>query len=338
MNSFRKILNGKQVDIFLLKNKNDSEIAVTNYGARVVSWMYKGIDVVVGFDSIDGYLSSTEFYYGATIGRYANRIRNAKFMLNGSEYHLQENNPPDQLHGGVNGFHNQVWDVEDVRANKIALSYLSKDAEEGYPGNLQVQLHYELTDEDELRITYVAQTDAATFINLTHHSYFNLNGQGSGSILNHTLQINADKFTPMDAGMLPAGGIASVAGTPFDFRQPHTIGERVNDNEEQLIFGKGYDHNFVLNNNGKFSFAAKVVGDRTGIVLETFTDQPGMQLYAGNFMRGENTIKGGYKDEYRTAFCLETQHFPDSPNQPHFPSVVLRPGDPFNSVTVYKLS
>lgn len=336
--SFTKKLNGQEVTLHLLKNKKGTEVLITNYGARVVSWIYNGVDIVVGFNSLDGYLSSTEFYYGATIGRYANRIANGKFILNGKEYNVEINTPPHQLHGGTFGFHNRVWTIENAADNKITLFYFSKDGEEGYPGNLKVTVTYTLSDENELIINYEASTDKTTIINLTNHCYFNLNGQGNGSIVDHLLQINADNTTPVDKTLIPLGSLAPVENTPFDFRKLTRIGDRIDDDNEQLSFGKGYDHNFALNiEKGKVFFAAKAIGDKSGIVLETFTDQPGIQLYTGNSMSGKNKIKGEHTDGPRTAFCLETQHFPDSPNHPEFPSTVLQPEVKFMSATIYKL-
>lgn len=339
VNAFNKVFDGKDVMLHILKNNKGTETAITNYGARVVSWVYNNVDIVMGFDSLQGYLSSTKFYYGAIVGRYANRIAKGKFQLNGKEYELAKNNPPNHLHGGVNGFHNRVWTIESAKENKIELLYLSADGEEGYPGNVQVRVSYALSDADELIITYKAETDKTTVINLTNHCYFNLNGQGSGTIVDHLLQINADSYTPVDATLIPLGVLAPVANTPFDFRSLEKISLHIDDDDEQINLCKGYDHNFALNaEEEKIFFAAKAIGDKSGIIMETFTDQPGIQFYSMNSVKGENTIKGGYKDNARTAFCLETQHFPDSPNQPGFPSTVLEQGKLFSSTTIYKLS
>jgi aldose 1-epimerase len=334
--AFEGSYKDKPVSLKRIKNAKGTVISITNYGARVVEWIYKGVDVVLGFSGIHEYLSSTEFYYGAIIGRYANRIANSRFTLNGTEYGLQPNVPPNHLHGGIDGFHNQVWDINETTPDSIRLSYLSKDGEEGYPGNLHVQLKYTLTDQDELRIEFKAETDATTILNLTNHAFFNLNGEGEGTILDHELMINADSFTPVTDQLVPDGTIASVSDTVFDFRKAKKIGDKINDDVQQLIYGKGYDHNYVLNKEPG-NFAARVKGNITGIMLEVYTDQPGMQLYTGNFMQGNEILKCGMPDDYRTAFCLETQHFPDSPNQPDFPSTVLNPGEVFQTTTIYKL-
>lgn len=335
---FNETVNGQKAGLYFLKNKR-IETAITNYGARIVALIVpdknqEPTDVVVGFDSLKGYFQATETYHGAIVGRYANRIARGRFQLNGRTYQLSINNPPNHLHGGPNGFNNQVWKVEKATGNRIQLSYFSKDGEENYPGNLTVTLAYTLTDQDELVITYEATTDQPTVFNITAHPFFNLNGQGKGSIEDHLLQIHADHYTPVDETLIPTG-VFPVAQTAFDFREPKRIGEHIHDKDEQLKFGAGYDHNFVLNGEGLRS-AGRAFGDKSGIAMEVITDQPGMQLYTGNFMKGENTIKYGLKDRYREAFCLETQHYPDSPNHPGFPSTVLHPGNVFRSTTIYK--
>ncbi len=337
LENFSGSVDEKKVSLFTLNNRNGTRVNITNYGARVVEWLFNEVDVVVGFDSLDGYLNATDPYYGATIGRFANRIADGKFIIDGNEYQLPVNNPPNHLHGGRKGFHNCVWTVLASNDRTLQLEYISRDGEEGYPGNMAVTLTYSLTTEDELIIEYAAQSDQATIINLTNHSYFNLNGQGNGDILQHRLQINADHFTPIDESLIPVGQVMKVDNSPLDFRIEKTIGEDINQNVEQLQFANGFDHNYVLHTDPDV-FAARAVGDKTGIVLEVYTTQPGMQFYSGNFMKGENGVKGGVKDEFRTAFCLETQHFPDSPNQPGFPSTVLLPDETFTSKTVYKLS
>jgi aldose 1-epimerase len=338
---FNETLNGQKLSLHFLRNSNDIEIAITNYGARIVALIvpdknHEPVDVVVGFDSLKGYLQSTETYHGAIVGRYANRIAKGRFSLNGKTYQLSINNPPNHLHGGPKGFNNQVWKIEEATGNTIQLSYFSKDGEENYPGNLNVSLSYTLTDQNELIIKYEATTDEATVFNITAHPFFNLNGQGSGTIEDHLLQINANRYTPVDEALIPTG-IFTVDNTPFDFRKEKRIGENINDANEQLQFGGGYDHNFVVNGTG-LRLAGTARADKSGIVMEVITDQPGMQLYTGNFMKSENTIKYGLKDHRREAFCLETQHFPDSPNHPDFPSTVLQPDEVFRSTTVYKFS
>jgi len=339
-NLFNTEINGTKTSLYFLENK-DVKVAITNYGARIVSIILndkkgKPVDVVVGFDSIKGYLDATEIFHGTIVGRYANRIANGRFSIDGKEYHLSINNPPNHLHGGPNGFHNQVWKVETSSNTDIRLSYFSKDGEENYPGNLNVVVHYTLSDKNELEIKYEASTDKTTVINLTSHPFFNLNGIGSGIMENHMLQVNAENYNPVDKALIPKG-IFPVEGTPFDFRKSKTIGKDINKDDEQLKFGAGYDHNFVLDGEGMRT-AAKATGDLSGISMEVITDQPGMQLYTGNYMKGQNKIRGGFTDDKRTAFCLETQHFPDSPNQPDFPTTVLKPGDVFRSTTIYKFS
>lgn len=339
--SFNEILNGEKLSLHFLKNKNNVEVAITNYGARIVALIVpdkntQPTDVVVGFDSLQGYFNSTETYYGAIVGRYANRIAKGKFSLNGKTYQLAINNSPNHLHGGPKGFNNQVWKVEAAINNSIQLSYFSKDGEENYPGNLHVSVNYTLTEQNELKINYKAKTDQTTVINFTSHPFFNLNGQGRGSIENHLLQISAGNYTPVDESLIPAG-IFTVEDTPFDFRKPKRIGEHISDKNEQLKFGAGYDHNFVLNGQG-MRIAATAAGDESGITMEVITDQPGMQLYTGNWMQGKNKIKYGLKDNRRQAFCLETQHYPDSPNHADFPSTILNPGEVFQSTTIYKFS
>ena len=343
--SFQKKVDNKPTDLYYLKNEREMIAAITNYGARLVSLIVpdkneKPTDVVIGFNSIDEYLKSTDPYYGATIGRFANRIAKAKFFLEGKTYSLDTNIAPNHLHGGLKGFHNVVWNAEQLDEKNLLLTYLSIDGEEGYPGNLNVEIVYSLTDDNELKIYFKAGTDKTTVVNLTNHAYFNLNGQGSGSIENHELEINADYFTPMDEASIPFGVLEPVAGTPFDFCHPLAIGARINDEDLQLQNGKGYDHNFVLNKktDERVGFAARASGDKTGIVMEVYTQEPGMQLYTGNFMTGKNKIKGGGADNYRTAFCLETQHFPDSPNRPSFPSAILEPEDLYKTETIFRFS
>ncbi|HEY1063512.1 MAG TPA: aldose epimerase family protein [Daejeonella sp.] len=343
--AFQKIIDGRNTDLYILRNKNNAEAVFTNYGARIVSLSVpdrsgKLTDVVVGFASVEAYKQSTEPYFGATIGRYGNRIARGKFKLDGQEYSIFTNNSPNALHGGKKGFQDVVWDARQVNGQTLEFSYLSKDMEEGFPGNLQVKVIYTLSDDNELMINYEASTDKKTIVNLTNHAFFNLNGEGSGSILNHSLQINAEQYTPVDSTLIPLGKIESVAGSPFDFRKAEKIGDRIEDNNIQLKYGKGYDHNYVLNpaESGVMKAAAIARADQSGIVMEVFTQEPGLQFYSGNFMQGKNTFKGGTKDEFRTAFCLETQHFPDSPNQPAFPATVLSPGEVYKTSTVYKFS
>jgi len=343
--AFEATVDGKQTDLYTLKTANGLSAAVTNFGGRLVGLWVPGkdgskTDVVVGFGSVKQYQDSTDAFFGGLIGRYGNRIGKAKFSLDDKEYKLFANNGPNTLHGGKKGFSSSVWDAKQVNDSTVELTYLSKDMEEGFPGNLNVKVTYALAN-DELKIDYEATTDKKTVCNLTNHAYFNLNGEGSGTINNHLVQINADKYTPVDATLIPTGKNEPVAGTPFDFTKPTTIGARVNDTTNaQLKNGKGYDHNFVLNANtgSGLNHAATVVGDKSGIVMDVLTQEPGLQFYGGNFMASKNTFKSGAKDDFRTAFCMETQHFPDSPNQPSFPSTTLNPGQTYKTSTVYKFS
>ncbi|MBC8770107.1 galactose mutarotase [Arenibacter sp. BSSL-BM3] len=342
--NFDTIIDGKAVKLFWLENK-DLKMAITNYGGRIVAlWTPDRdgnfVDVSIGYPSVKDYVESAESYFGATIGRVGNRIAKGKFSLDGTEYSVVPNNNENALHGGEHGFQDKVWDAEQPDTKTLILRYTSPDMEEGFPGNLTVKLTYSLTDTWAVRIDYEATTDKTTVVNLTNHTYFNLNGEGSGSILNHSLQLYADKFTPVDQGLIPTGELRDVKGTPFDFKVAHTIGARIEEKDQQLTFGGGYDHNFVLNgtkSNG-MNHAATVVGDKSGIVMDVYTREPGVQFYCGNFMASDNTLKSGAKDDFRTAFCLETQHFPDSPNQPDFPSITLRPGEVYHTVSEYKFS
>lgn len=343
--AFQQTIDGKPTDLYLLKNSNGMTAAITNYGGRLVSLFVpdkenKLTDVVAGFDSVQQYVHSTEPYFGATIGRYGNRIAKGRFALDGKTYTLFTNNGPNTLHGGKKGFQDVVWNARQLGDSSLELTYLSKDGEEGFPGNLSVKVVYTLTNDNGLKIDYAATTDKTTVVNLTNHAFFNLNGEGSGTINNHLLAINADAYTPVDSTLIPTGKIEPVTATPFDFRKPTAIGERLNENNVQLKYGKGYDHNFVLNRNTSSGLipAATVTGDQSGIVMDVYTDQPGLQFYGGNFMQSKNTMKGGRKDDFRTAFCLETQHFPDSPNRPSFPTTTLHPREQYKTNSVYTFS
>jgi aldose 1-epimerase len=340
---FEKTIDGKQSHLYTLKNKNGVIAALTSYGAHLVSLAVpdkngKLTDVVIGFDDINGYKTALSAYYGATIGRYGNRIAKGHFILEGKGYDLFINNAPNTLHGGKKGFNDVIWDATQLNDHTIAFSYLSKDMEEGYPGNLNCKVTYEITDDNAVKISYEATTDKPTIVNLTNHSYFNLNGVGSGTILNHLVELKAANYTPVDSTSIPTGKIAAVSGTPFDFTKPATIGSRITVSDDQLRNGKGYDHNFVLDKHDITTPVATVTGDQSGIKMEIFTTEPGIQFYSGNFMTGGNTVLGGKKDAYRTGFAMETQHYPDSPNQPSFPSTVLRPGQVYKTVTVYRFS
>ncbi len=342
--NFQKTLDGKQVQLFTLRNDNGIVSQITNYGGRVVSlWIPdkngKMEDIVLGYESIDDYLNSNEIYFGALIGRYGNRISKGRFSLNNTDYALAVNNGENHLHGGKKGFNNVVWDAKQLNAHTLQLDYFSKDMEEGYPGNLSVKVIYTLTKNNELKIEYWATTDAPTHVNLTHHSFFNLHGAGNGSINDHILQINATHYTPVDEGLIPTGEILEVKGTPMDFTTATPIGKRVEDDFEQLKFGLGYDHNWVLNPSGsELNFAAKITEPKSGRTIEVFTTEPGLQFYGGNFLNGSDIGKYGKKYEYRTAFCLETQHYPDSPNHENFPSTLLNPGEKYHSICMYRFS
>jgi aldose 1-epimerase len=343
--AFGKMPDGRTIDLYTLTNNHGMRVAITNYGGIVVSIVApdrngKPGDVVLGFDNLEGYLAK-EPYFGALIGRYVNRIGNARFKLDGVEYKLPANDGPNSLHGGLQGFDKRVWAAREVPGEHPALelTYLSKDGEEGYPGNLSVKVVYSLTDDNSLRIDYSATTDKDLVLNLTNHSYFNLAGEGNGDILKHQIMINADRFTPIDGTLIPTGELRKVAGTPFDFRKPAAIGARIDADDEQIKFGKGYDHNFVLNRSGAgLGLAARVTDPGSGRALEVLTTQPGLQFYTGNFLDGSIHGKGGRAYGRRSAFCLETQHFPDSPNKPSFPSTVLKPGQTYRESTVFRFS
>jgi len=341
--SFGKTPAGEEVALYTLTNSKGITATITTYGGIVVSLQVpdqagKLADVVLGFDTLDGYLKGHP-YFGAIIGRYGNRIAKGRFTLDGVTHKLAQNNGENHLHGGLKGFDKVVWAAREASERSLELSYLSKDGEEGYPGNLSVTVTYTLTEDNELRIDYAATTDKPTVVNLTNHSYFNLAGQGEGDILRHQVTINAERFTPVDAGLIPTGELRSVDGTPFDFRVPRAIGQGIDAADEQIKLGKGYDHNFVLRwAAGTLRLAARVFEPGSGRIMEVLTTEPGLQFYTGNFLDGTITGKGGKVYHHRYGFCLETQHYPDSPNQPAFPSVVLRPGQRYQTTTVYKFS
>jgi aldose 1-epimerase len=339
-------VDGQQVELYTLTNRAGAEAKITNYGATLVSLKVpdrngRFDDVLLGYDTLEAYRQST-FYVGPVIGRYANRIARGRFELNGKEYTLAINNGENSLHGGLKGFDKVVWKASPLAIRtgaSLELTYLSKDGEEGYPGNLSVRVVYTLTERNELRIDYSATTDRDTIINLTNHAYFNLAGQGNGDILKHHLTIHAEHFLPTDDKAIPTGELRSVAGTPFDFRAAKAIGARIAQDEEQLKFGNGYDHTFVINGRaGVLRRAATASEATTGRVMEVWTTEPGMQLYTGNYLENTMVGKGGKRYGQRQGFCLETQHFPDSPNKPSFPSTVLRQDRRFNSTTIYKFS
>lgn len=343
--SYAQKVDEKQVELYELSNKNGLKIAITNFGGRIVSFLVpdkagKPTDIVLGYDSLDHYLHNKEAFFGALIGRYGNRIAKGSFQLEGKTYQLPINNAPNSLHGGPKGFHNQVWDAKLVDAQHLELQYVSKDGEEGYPGNLTAKVVYTLRDDNALQIDYTATTDKATVVNLTNHAYFNLNGAGAATINDHLLQINADHFTPVDSTLIPTGVLAPVKGTAFDFTKAHAIGDSLGSKDIQIANGKGYDHNFALNRTSApgLQTAAIVYAPSTGIQMEVLTLEPGIQFYGGNFLDGTLVGKQAKAYGFRSAFCLETQHFPDAPNQKNFASTVLLPGKTYSTQTVYQFS
>lgn len=341
---FGSTSNGTAVDLFTLENSSGMQAKITNYGGIITQLHVPDQngelgDVVLGYDKLSSYIKASP-YFGCIAGRYANRIAKGQFKIGETTYNLATNNGDNHLHGGNVGFDKQVWAAKEVTGlgkAGIELTYLSKDGEEGYPGNLASKVTYWLTNQNELEIEYEAKTDKATPINLTHHSYFNLAGEGSGNILGHEVEIFANTFVPTDAGNIPLGELKKVTGTPFDFLTPHKIGERIEEKNQQLEFGKGYDHNWVINDSGNsLNLAARVTEPRTGRVMEVLTDQPGIQFYTGNFLDGSNIGKGNKIYNHRNAFCLETQVHPDSPNQPDFPNSILKPGETYRHVCIYR--
>jgi aldose 1-epimerase len=338
------------IRLYHLQNTSGMEVKVTNYGATVTSIKVadrKGevADIALGYDRVEDYINAVDKpYFGAIVGRYGNRIAKGQFTLDGKAYSLATNNGANHLHGGVIGFDKVVWDAKPIKGkgfSGVELTYLAKDAEEGYPGNLNIKVTYKLTDENELSIDYDAVTDKATPVNLTNHTYFNLAGEGNGTILDHKLMVNADNYTPVDEGLIPTGKNVTVKKTPFDFTGPKAIGRDIDQKNRQLKFGGGYDHNFVLNKSNPvdgMTLAASVYEPTTGRFMEVYTEEPGIQFYCGNFLDGRLKGKAGKPYVYRGGFCLETQHYPDSPNQPNFPSTILRPGQTYTTKTVYRFS
>lgn len=344
--AFGKTKDGIDINQFLLKNQNGMEISAINYGGIITSWKAKDRngnykDIVLGFNNLSEYEGDSP-YFGAIIGRYGNRIAKGKFTLNEENYTLALNNDENHLHGGLKGFDKVVWDAKEVvndSSASLVLSYVSKDMEEGYPGNLRIQVIYTLYNNDELSVKYQAVSDKTTIINLTQHSYFNLSGDFNKNILDHEIVINANSFLPVDSTLIPTGEIRNVGGTSFDFRKPKKVGEEINTLNKQLMFGNGYDHCWVLNNQEHgLRFVASAYDSETGRLLEIFSDQPGIQFYSGNFLDGtlKSKIDGTY--DFRSGFCLETQHYPNSPNEKNFPSVILRPEEKYVSETIFKFS
>ncbi len=345
--SFGKLSDGSEVFVYTLKNKNGAKVDISNYGAVIVKiivpdkdGVYK--DVVLGYDSVQDY-EKCKSYFGAAVGRYGNRIKKGFFKLDGKEYQLTINDGENHLHGGKHGINKKLWTVTEYdttkNGEKITLKHFSADGEEGYPGNVEINITYILTNDNELVIDYSATTDKNTILNPTNHSYFNLTGDLTKTILDHELMIDANQFTPVDDKLIPLGDFMDVANTPFDFRTPKKIGKDIEMNNEQLKFGKGYDHNWVLNKHQEKIFkCASLYDPSSGRLMEIFTDQPGLQFYSGNFLDGSITGKSGIKYQYRTGLCLETQHFPDSPNNPQFPTVRLNAGEIYTHTAIYKFS
>ena len=343
---FGKTTDGAIVDQYTLKNSNGMEVSIISYGGIITSWKAKDRngnyrDIVLGFNNLSDYETISP-YFGALIGRYGNRIRKGKFSLDGVEYNLAVNNGENHLHGGLKGFDKVIWDVEEEVNDKSAsliLMYRSRDMEEGYPGNLDVKVTYTLTNDDELRVRYEAETDKKTVVNLTQHSYFNLSAGLSRDILAHEITIDSDSYLPVDQTLIPTGELRDVGGTPFDFRESKSIGDDINNEDKQLTFGNGYDHCWVLNKQDEgIRLVATAYDPVSGRLLEVSSDQPGIQFYSGNFLDGTLESKDGAKYEFRSGFCLETQHYPDSPNQESFPTVILNPGEKYDTKTIFKFS
>ena len=341
--AYETTVDNKPVHLYVLKNAGGVEAAITNFGGRVVALVVpdkNGVmtDITLGYDSLNHYRTRSETYFGALIGRYGNRIAKAKFSLNGKTYQLAANNGVNSLHGGPMGFHNQVWDAVQKDDRTLELSYVSKDGEEGYPGNLSVKVIYTLTDANELKIDYEATTDQPTVVNLTNHAYFNLSGQGNETITDHMLTIYASKYSAVDTTLIPAGDPVAVEGTPFDFRTSKQVGKEIGSNHIQIKNGLGYDHNFVLDKKqaGALEKAASVYAPSTGILMDVYTTEPAIQFYSGNFLDGKLVGKQQKAYGHRSAFCLETQHYPDAPNQPSFPSTTLEPGKKYQTTTIYQ--
>jgi aldose 1-epimerase len=341
---FQTQVDGKMTSLYTLKNKKGMTVQITNYGARVVSlWVpdRKGNfqDVVWGFESIGEYLTASDIYCGPIVGRFGNRIDKGKFALNDKKYELTLNNNGNHLHGGTNGFYAKVWDAKSVTIEgneALELTYFSKDGEEGYPGNLTIKVTYIVTADNSLKLQYSATTDKTTIINPTSHCYFNLSGTSKNTILKHVLSINAQQFTPTNAELIPTGELRNLKGTPLDFNTPTAIGDRIDNKYEQLLFGKGYDHNFVINKPmGSYDKIAEIYSPESGVLMMVHSDQPGVQFYSGNFMKGNLIGKWGDDHNYRTGFALETQNFPDAPNHPNFPSAVLEPKQTYTQTTSY---
>lgn len=341
---FSSKIDNQQVNLYTLHNKKGMRVLLTNFGARIVAAYVPGkdgklTDVVLGFSKATDYNNPEEPYFGTIVGPFGNRIAKGTFTLNGKTYKLPTNNGPNTLHGGFKGVHFAVW-AGKQDGNTVTFTYTLPDGNEGFPGNIEMKVAYSLDENDQLHVDYYATSDKETVINLANHAYFNLNGEGSGSILHHQLQLFADRYTPVDSTLIPTGELAAVKDTPFDFTKGKAIGKDIGAANVQLSYGKGFDHNFVLRGtkvNG-LNHAARLTGDQSGIVMDIYTDEPGIQFYSGNFMAEHVTLKNGAKDSFRTGLCLEPQHFPDSPNQPKFPSTVLKPGQKYHTRSIYAFS
>jgi aldose 1-epimerase len=347
-NAFKGMHKGKPTALYTLKNSQGMIAQITNFGAKIVSIYVPDrngdfADVVLGYESIEGYIKGNP-YFGAICGRYANRIATGRFVIDGVTYQLPVNNGPNSLHGGPEGFNNQVFDARGVISTadgeQVEMVYVSREGEMGYPGTLTLKVTYTVTGNNELRLDYEATTDKATHLNICSHSFFNLAGEGNGDILDHELSINADKFTPVSDVLIPTGEFKAVEGTPMDFRKPEIVGKRIDDDFDQLVFGKGYDHNWVINSKkaGELTLASVCTDPGSNRTMEVYTTQPGMQLYTGNWLDGSDKGKGGKSYGMRSALCLETQNYPDSPNKPGFPSTLLRPGEVYKNTCMYKFS
>lgn len=343
--TFSENIDGKAANLYTLKNESGATAYLSNFGARLVGLLVPDkdgtlTDVVLGFNKASDFNNPKEPFFGTIVGPFGNRIAKGQFTLDGETFTLPTNNGPNTLHGGLKGVHFANWEVKSANDKAITFAYTLPDNNEGFPGPIHMEVTYSLSDNNELGIAYKATSDKKTVINLTNHSYFNLNGEGSGTITDHELKLYADKITPVDSTLIPTGELSEVKGTPFDFTTAKTIGKDINQDDEQLKFGGGYDHNFVLNDTkiDGLNHAATLSGDKSGIVMDIYTQEPGIQFYSGNFMAESVTLKNGAKDSYRTGLCLEPQHFPDSPNQPKFPSTTLNPGDTYSTKSIYKFT
>lgn len=343
--AFSSQIDGKEAKLYVLKNTNGVQVYLTNFGARIVGlWVPdrdgKLTDVVLGFDRAEAYHNPDEPFFGPIVGPFGNRIAGGEFSLGDETYQLAVNNGPNTLHGGFEGLHFAMWEAKQTAADELRFSYVHPDGKEGFPGNISIEVTYSLGENNDLTIDYKAETDKETVVNLTNHAYFNLNGEGSGTILDHQLQLFADAITPVDSTLIPTGDLQPIQGGPFDFTALKPIGQHIDEEDVQLSYGGGYDHNFVLSSDPEdgLRHAAKLIGDQSGIVMDIYTQEPGIQFYSGNFMAEKVTLKNGKKDSFRSGLCLEPQHFPDAPNQPTFSSTVLKPGEQYHTKSIYSFT